>query len=39
MGRLDEPREVADAVHVLASDAASSITGTVLMVNGGYTAA
>jgi NAD(P)-dependent dehydrogenase (short-subunit alcohol dehydrogenase family) len=36
--RIGQPREVADAVVFLASDAASLITGQTLLVDGGWTA-
>ncbi|MDO4552998.1 MAG: glucose 1-dehydrogenase [Bacillota bacterium] len=36
IGRFAEPREVAEAIYFLASDAASFITGAVLPVDGGY---
>lgn len=35
MGRMAEPKEIAEAVAFLASDRAAYITGTVLSVNGG----
>ncbi len=35
--RVGQPREVAYAILFLASDEASFITGTHLMVDGGYT--
>lgn len=38
MARFAEPEEIANAVVFLSSDAASFITGTVLMTDGGYTA-
>ena len=38
LGRMLEPSEIAEGVYFLASPAASAITGTVLSVDGGWTA-
>jgi 2-keto-3-deoxy-L-fuconate dehydrogenase len=39
MGRLGTPEEVAESVLYLASDAAAFVTGSVLVIDGGLTAA
>ena len=38
LGRIGDPKDVANAVLFLASPAASLITGTTLMIDGGWTA-
>ena len=38
MGRLGEPREIADAAAFLCSDEASFITGAAILADGGWTA-
>ena len=37
MGRLGQPDEIASVVHFLASDAASLMTGSIVVADGGYT--
>lgn len=38
MGRLGRPDEIASVVHFLASDAASLVTGSIVLADGGFTA-
>ncbi|MFD2236232.1 SDR family NAD(P)-dependent oxidoreductase [Aureimonas populi] len=37
MGRVGQPDEIASVVHFLASDAASLLTGSIVVADGGYT--
>ena len=39
MGRLGTPDEIAESVAYLASDRAAFVTGSVLVIDGGLTAA
>ena len=38
LGRMIEPAEIADGVHFLCSDAARAITGSELLIDGGWCA-
>lgn len=38
IGRIGQPREIAEAVALLASPASSFVTGALLAVDGGWTA-
>ena len=37
MGRVGQPDEIASVVQFLASDAASLMTGTIVLADGGFT--
>jgi NAD(P)-dependent dehydrogenase (short-subunit alcohol dehydrogenase family) len=37
MGRMGQPHEIASVVHFLASDAASLMTGSIVLADGGFT--
>ena len=39
VGRLGRPEEVASAVRYLASDEAAFVSGSLLIIDGGWTAA